>query len=79
MTNDISAKAINEHDKELLNDVKTLGEDKFEKRILCFCNTKKQLSYYELEYQFKYKVLFIDSYNENINGTYFRKDFEISK
>ena len=65
--------------KELLNDVKTLGEDKFEKRILCFCNTKKQLSYYELEYQFKYKVLFIDSYNENINGSYFRKDFEISK
>jgi len=66
--------------KPLLEDIKNLGEDKFERLILCFCRNKKQLSFFEMYYQIKYDVLFINnSYNENIGGRYFRKDFDMSK
>ena len=61
--------------KELLADVKLLGKDKFEREILQFCPTKKQLTYYEIQYQISYLVLFTDSYNDNIQGRFFRKDF----
>ena len=61
--------------KELLADVKSLGEDKFEREILRFCSTKKQLTYYEIHYQIQYAVLFTDSYNDNILGKFYRKDF----
>jgi hypothetical protein len=52
-----------------------LGKDKFEREILQFCPTKKQLTYYEIQYQISYLVLFTDSYNDNIQGRFFRKDF----
>lgn len=61
--------------KELLADVKLLGKDKFEREIIKFCPTKKQLTYYEIYYQIQYSVLFTESYNDNIGGKYFRKDF----
>jgi hypothetical protein len=61
--------------KELLADVKLLGKDKFEREIIRFCPTKKQQTYYELQYQISYSVLFTDSYNDNILGKFFRKDF----
>jgi hypothetical protein len=61
--------------KELLTDVKSLGKDKFEREIIRFCPTKKQLTYYEVCYQISYLVLFTDSYNDNILGKFFRKDF----
>jgi hypothetical protein len=61
--------------KELLADVKLLGEDKFEKEILKFCPTKKQLTFYEIHYQIQHSVLFTDSYNDNILGKFYRKDF----
>ena len=61
--------------KDLLADVKLLGEDKFEREILKFCPTKKQLTFYEIQYQISYSVLFTDSYNDNILGKFFRKDF----
>jgi hypothetical protein len=61
--------------KELLADIKSLGEDKFEREIIKFCPTKKQLTYYELHYQIQYLVLFTDSYNDNILGKFYRKDF----
>lgn len=60
--------------KELLADVKSLGEDKFEKLILTICSNKKSLTYYELFYQVHYNVLQVDSYNDNILGKFFRKD-----
>jgi hypothetical protein len=60
--------------KELLADVKLLGEDKFEREILKFCPTKKQLTFYEINYQMKYNVLEVDSYNDNILGKFYRKD-----
>ncbi len=60
--------------KELLADVKLLGEDKFERLIISTCPNKKHLTYSELFYQIHYNVLVVDSYNDNILGKFFRKD-----
>ena len=65
--------------KELLADIKALGKDKFERIIVDFCDTKKQLTYSEIYNQMLYRVLFIDSYNDNILGKFFRKDFDQSE
>jgi len=65
--------------KELVADVKALGKDKFQRTILDFCETKKQLTYSEIYHQMTERVLFIDSYNDNILGKFFRKDFVSSK
>jgi hypothetical protein len=62
--------------KELLADIKLLGEDKFQRVILNFAKNKKQLTFLELREQIVHNVLFVDdSYNDNIAGKYFRKDF----
>jgi hypothetical protein len=58
-------------------DVKVLGKDKFQRIILDFCETKKQLTYSEIYHQMTERVLFIDSYNDNILGKFFRKDFAL--
>jgi len=60
--------------KPLLEDVKTVGKDGFKREILIVCFNKKSLSYWETYHQFEYKVLHVDSYNENVLGKYFRKD-----
>jgi hypothetical protein len=60
--------------KELLKDIKEIGEDKFTREILHLCNTKKQLTFYEIQYQIIHKVLEVDSYNDNILGKFYRKD-----
>jgi len=61
--------------KELLADMKSLGEDQFERIILQFCDTKKQQTYYEIYHQIIYGVLHTEnSYNDNILGKFFRKD-----
>lgn len=63
--------------KPLLEDIKNIGEDKFIREILVLCSTKKQLTYFEFHFQAKYDVLFTsDSYNDTIQGRFFRKDFE---
>lgn len=41
----------------LVSDVKTLGEDNFERTILKLCRTKSECSYWEAYYQFHYEVL----------------------
>jgi hypothetical protein len=61
--------------KELLADIKQYGKDKFQRIILDFCETKKQLTYSEVYNQMVYRVLFIDSYNDNILGKFYRRDF----
>jgi hypothetical protein len=62
--------------KELLADVKTHGEKYFERIVLHLAKNKKQLSFLELQEQITHRVLFKDnSYNDNIAGKYFRKDF----
>lgn len=65
--------------KELQNWVKSDGIDKFKFTILMQCKTKRELTYYEVYYQFKYDVLksklnnseykFL---NENIMGKFYR-------
>lgn len=61
--------------KELLKDLKIEGPEKFQRQILKLCKTKKQLTYYEIHYQCIEEVLIKNSYNDNISGRYFRKDF----
>ena len=62
--------------KPLLEDVKTLGEQNFSKEILEFAFNSKHLSYLEAKYQFKLDCLepHINSYVDNIQGRYFKKD-----
>lgn len=61
--------------KDLLADVKSLGEENFERKIIRLCITKKQHTYYELHYQCIYNVLECDSYNDNILAKFYRRDF----
>ncbi len=57
----------------LQQDIKTLGVENFTFEILHFCKDKRELAYMEYKYMFKYNVLEIDSYNDNIGGRFFRK------
>jgi len=51
--------------KVLQEDVKTLGEDNFERVILKLCKTKGECNYWEAKYQMQYEVLESDSwYND---------------
>lgn len=61
--------------KELCEEIKNQGIDKFERVIIQLAFTSKLLTYYEAMYQMKYDVLQIDSYNHNILGKIHRKDF----
>lgn len=63
----------------LKKDLELYGEKAFSRIILKLCRTKKQMSYFEIKYQFVHGVLEIDSYNESINGVFFRKDLENSE
>lgn len=62
--------------KLIKQDLKDLGEDCFTREILTLCKSKKQLSYYEVYWQMHYRVLQIESYNDNIQGRFYRKDLE---
>lgn len=62
--------------KQIKEDLKNMGEDCFTREILTLCKTKKQLTYYEVYWQMKLEVLAIDSYNDNIQGKFYRKDLE---
>ena len=61
--------------KFLLEDIKNLGEKKFIKEIIIICPNKKLLTYWELAIQCKYDVLQVNSYNDNLLGKFYRKDF----
>jgi hypothetical protein len=63
--------------KPLLEDIARLGEDKFYKEILDLAWSSKHLSYLEAKYQFKTDVLETNSYNDNIQARYYRKDLAI--
>lgn len=66
--------------EELKQDIEKFGIGNFKREILCFSSTKMNLSYYEVHYQFKYDVLFKDSYNKNILGKFYKgKINEIEK
>lgn len=59
--------------KELIQDVKKYGEDKFIRRILLLCKNKSELAYWEAYYQFDYDVMFSNSYNGWISCKVFKK------
>lgn len=61
--------------KFLLDDIKKLGYENFTREILVICPTKKLLTYWELAMQCKYDVLQSNSYNDNILGKFYSKDF----
>lgn len=59
---------------ELLNEDISKG-DEIEKYIIHLCYSKKQMSYYEVKYQFLQNVLEDDTYyNSNILGKFFKRD-----
>jgi hypothetical protein len=60
--------------KPLLVDLKHFGPPSFTREILEFCYTKKHLSYCEVKWQMLLRVLETDSYNENIQGKWFKRD-----
>jgi hypothetical protein len=60
--------------KPLHEDIANIGKDKFYKEILELAWTSKHLSYLEAKYQFTLGCLERDSYNDNIQGRYFKKD-----
>jgi len=65
--------------KELIKDVKELGNDHFECIILKLCKTKKQLTYWEMHYQCVNGCLISLSYNDNVLGKFYRKDFDTAE
>lgn len=59
----------------LKEDIKTYGDDNFLRGILCFCSSKKSLTYQEIRYQILGGCLEKDNcYNSNILGKFFRSD-----
>jgi hypothetical protein len=60
--------------KTLAAAIKEFGKSAFTREIIKPCVSKKQLTYWEVYYQFKYEVLHIDSFNDNILAKMFRKD-----
>lgn len=61
--------------KWIKDEVKRGNREDFKREILKFCNSKKQLSYYETKYQFAENVLESDEYlNDNILGKFFKTD-----
>ena len=61
--------------KEIKELVKESKQEEFRREILQFCFTKKQLTYYELKWQFAKGVLESDEYlNDNLLGKFFKRD-----
>jgi len=57
--------------RELQEDIKKLGEDKFKKEIIEICFNKKDLTYKEVYHQFRLQVLEKDTYNGNILNRFY--------
>lgn len=59
----------------LLEDVRLLGKEKFRRDILYLCETKRDMTFYEVREQFFRRVLEIPGYyNTNILGRFFVRD-----
>jgi len=58
--------------KELSNDIKQHGKDKFTKEVLQYCESSYELSYYEIEHMIKHNWLSAECYNQNMSGRYFK-------
>lgn len=58
--------------EELLSDIKLYGEESFEREIIHLCKSKIDITFYEAYHQILNNVIFIDSYNNNILGKFYR-------
>lgn len=58
---------------DLKSDIKLLGQENFSREILLFLDNKTDTSFYEMYFQIKFDVLFVDSYNKHIANTKFYK------
>jgi hypothetical protein len=57
------------------NEIKSSSKDHYKRYLLKLCKSSKQLTYFELKYQFIHGVLENDGWiNDNIQGRFFRKD-----
>jgi hypothetical protein len=70
----------------LIEDIESLGEDNFTREILQFFETKKAVTYAEIELQFKFDVLRATLpdgspkyYNRNILGKFFPDKVKLDK
>ena len=63
--------------KQLVELVKNEPKENFERIILRFATSKKELTYFETKYQFVYEVLEKpdEFFNDNILGKFFTRDF----
>lgn len=59
--------------EDLKKDINEYGQENFSREILLLCRDKTSMSFYELYFQIKYDVLFVDSYNKHIANTKFYK------
>lgn len=64
--------------EKLSHDISLYGKDIFKREIIHLCFNKKQMSYYEIKYQFLYKVIEEPekSYNLSILGKFFNSDLK---
>ena len=61
--------------KVLLDKFKKVGEEYFTREILKFCFSKRELTYQEVKYQFKFEVLENKEFlNDNILGKFYREN-----
>jgi serine/threonine protein kinase len=59
--------------KDFLEYIKGKKEEEFNREVLCICNSKLELTYWETHHLFTNKVLFDElSYNSNILGKFYK-------
>jgi hypothetical protein len=58
-------------------EIKKYPSSELKRYVLKLCKTKKELTYWEVDMLFRYGVLFNNNFiNDNILGTFYRRDFE---
>ena len=61
--------------EDLKKDIQLYGSDYLDRTILCFCDSKKKLTYSEVKHQILHGVLESNNcYNTNIQGRFFKSD-----
>ena len=66
-------------EKEVVELSKTTPKDRITREVLKLCRSKKELTYYECKFLFKFEVLEKPElyFNGNILGSFFRKDLAL--
>lgn len=59
--------------KELLEEIEKLGKENFKREILDFAKNKSELTLKEIEFQIKFNVLRIPSFNNWIGGKVYKR------